>query len=124
MRDSLFCLKTLKMKKLTIELPDQLAEELKAYLKEHPEESIAELLDEALQRKLPPKNSSQLLSLAGIVTDAPEGAKEELDSPSEQTLKEKWEKWFSEVDQLEVHPSSLDYHQQLLNKYRQQGLEL
>ncbi|MFP4254920.1 MAG: hypothetical protein ACLFRN_10690 [Halothece sp.] len=112
------------MKKLTIELTDQLAEELKAYLKEHPEESIAELLDEALQRKLTPKDSSQLLSLAGIVTDAPEGAREELDSPSEQTLKEKWEKWFSEVDQLEVHPSSLDYHQQLLNKYRQQGLEL
>jgi len=47
-----------------------------------------------------------------------------LETPSEQTLKEKWEKWFSEVDQLEVHPSSLDYHQQLLNKYRQQGLEL
>ncbi len=47
-----------------------------------------------------------------------------LDISSEQTLKEKWEKWFSEVDQLEVHPSSLDYHQQLLNKYRQQGLEL
>ncbi|PNW58838.1 UNVERIFIED_CONTAM: hypothetical protein BEN50_05880 [Euhalothece sp. KZN 001] len=62
------------MKKLTIELPEQLAEELKAYLKEHPEESIAELLDEALQRKLPPKDSSQLLSLAGIVTDAPRGA--------------------------------------------------
>jgi hypothetical protein len=32
------------MKKLTIELPDQLAEELKAYLTEHPEESIAEQL--------------------------------------------------------------------------------
>jgi hypothetical protein len=47
-----------------------------------------------------------------------------LETPSEQTLKEKWEKWFSEVDQLEIHPSSLDYHQQLLNKYRQQGLEL
>jgi hypothetical protein len=46
-----------------------------------------------------------------------------LETPSEQTLKEKWEKWFSEVDQLEIHPSSLDYHQQLLNKYRQQGLE-
>lgn len=28
-----------------------------------------------------------------------------LETPSEQTLKEKWEKWFSEVDQLEIHPS-------------------
>ena len=26
-----------------------------------------------------------------------------LETPSEQTLKEKWEKWFS--DQLEIHPS-------------------
>jgi len=62
------------MKKLTIELPNQLAEELKAYLKEHPEKSIAELIDEALQSKLTPKDSSQLLTLACLVTDAPRGA--------------------------------------------------
>jgi len=32
------------------------------------------LLDEALQIKLTPKDSTKLLNLAGIVTDAPRGA--------------------------------------------------
>lgn len=62
------------MTKLTIEVPEQLAEQLNDYLKAHPEESIAELLDEALQIKLTPKDSTKLLNLAGIVTDAPRGA--------------------------------------------------
>lgn len=62
------------MTKLTIEVPEKLAEQLNDYLKAHPEESIAELLDEALQIKLTPKDSSKLLNLAGIVTDAPRGA--------------------------------------------------
>ena len=62
------------MTKLTIEIPEQLAEQLNNYLKAHPEESIAELLDEALQIKLTPKDSTKLLNLAGIVTDAPRGA--------------------------------------------------
>lgn len=45
---------------------------------------------------------------------------------SEARLKQKWEKWFSQVDQLEISPNSPqdDYQQHLLNKYRQQGLEL
>ncbi len=62
------------MTKFTIEIPEQLAEQLNNYLKAHPEESIAELLDEALQIKLTPKDSTKLLNLAGIVTDAPRGA--------------------------------------------------
>jgi len=62
------------MTKLTIEVPEQLAEQLNDYLKAHPEESIAELLDEALQIKLTPKDSTKLLNLAGIVTDAPRGS--------------------------------------------------
>ncbi|QDZ40885.1 hypothetical protein FRE64_13600 [Euhalothece natronophila Z-M001] len=62
------------MTKLTIEVPEKLAEQLNDYLKAHPEESIAELLDEALQIKLTPKDSSKLLNLAGIVTEAPRGA--------------------------------------------------
>ncbi|NBD14780.1 MAG: hypothetical protein GVY04_01135 [Cyanobacteria bacterium] len=47
-------------------------------------------------------------------------------TPSEATLKQKWEKWFYQVDQLEVSPNlpQDDYQQDLLNKYRQQGLEL
>ncbi|NBD18823.1 MAG: hypothetical protein GVY04_22630 [Cyanobacteria bacterium] len=62
------------MTKFTIEIPDQLAEQLENYLQTHPEESVAELLDEVLQMKLTPKDSKKLLTLAGIVTDAPRGA--------------------------------------------------
>lgn len=38
-----------------------------------------------------------------------------------------WAKWFEEVDRLEVvtnHQDKNEYQQLLLNKYRQQGLEL
>lgn len=38
-----------------------------------------------------------------------------------------WAKWFEEVNYLEVMPNDRDkseYQQLLLNKYRQQGLEL
>lgn len=62
------------MTQLKIEIPDQLAEQLKEYLQSHPDESIAKLLDEALRVKLAPKDSRKLLNLAGIVTDAPRGA--------------------------------------------------
>jgi len=46
--------------------------------------------------------------------------------PSQETFKAKWEKWFAEVDQLEVSPNSSpgEYEQHLVNKYRQQGLDL
>ena len=64
------------MTQLTIEIPDRLAEQLTRYLQENPEQSLAGLIDEALQIKLTPKDSSQLLALAGIVTDAPRGAAE------------------------------------------------
>jgi chemotaxis regulatin CheY-phosphate phosphatase CheZ len=45
---------------------------------------------------------------------------------SQETLKAKWEKWFTKVDQLEVSPnsSSEEYEQHLVNKYRQQGLDV
>lgn len=42
------------------------------------------------------------------------------------TIGERWEKWFAEVDRLEIsliEPIN-DYQKGLLNKYRQQGLEL
>lgn len=64
------------MTQLTIELPDQLAEQLNTYLQTHPEETIVGLIHEALKIKLLPKDSSKLLELAGIVTDAPRGAAE------------------------------------------------
>ncbi|MGB3291535.1 MAG: hypothetical protein WBB01_00925 [Phormidesmis sp.] len=64
------------MAQLTIELPDQLAEQLTAYLETYPIESLAALIQEALQVRLVPKDSSKLLTLAGIVTAAPRGAAE------------------------------------------------
>ncbi len=62
------------MTQFTIELPDRLAEELKAYLQANPRETLAGLIDEALQAKPIPKDTSKLLELAGIVTEAPLGA--------------------------------------------------
>lgn len=64
------------MTQLTIELPDQLAEQLTTYLETYPTETLAELIQEALQVRLVPKDGSKLLALAGIVTAAPRGAAE------------------------------------------------
>jgi hypothetical protein len=62
--------------KLTIEVPDSLGKRLNDYLKEHPEETLFSLVQEALEIKLIPKDISKLLELAGIVTVAPRGAAE------------------------------------------------
>ena len=64
------------MTELTIELPDTLAEQLDSYLQAHPDENLVGLIQEVLDRKLTPKDSSKLLALAGIVADAPRGAAE------------------------------------------------
>lgn len=61
---------------LTVDLPDSLAERLNAYLQEHPEETVLSLIQEALEVKLIPKDSSGLLALAGIVTEAPHNARD------------------------------------------------
>lgn len=47
------------------------------YLKEHPEETVLSLIQEALGVKLIPKDSSALLELAGIVTAAPRNARDQ-----------------------------------------------
>jgi hypothetical protein len=59
---------------ITVDLPEELAQRLNLYLQEHPEESLLGILKEALEIKLVPKDTSRLLELAGIVTDAPRGA--------------------------------------------------
>jgi hypothetical protein len=55
----------------TIDLPDDLAHRLDVYLQEHPEETFYGLIQEVLETKLIPKDTSKLLTLAGIVTEAP-----------------------------------------------------
>ncbi len=48
------------------------------------------------------------------------------DSQPDEALVGKWLQWFEAVDSLEVSPPEpvSNYQQLLLNKYRQQGLEL
>ncbi|WP_298909149.1 DUF2281 domain-containing protein [uncultured Nostoc sp.] len=48
------------------------------------------------------------------------------DSQLDETLVGKWSQWFEAVDSLDVSPPEPvnNYQQLLLNKYRQQGLEL
>ncbi|MBD2510872.1 DUF2281 domain-containing protein [Nostoc muscorum FACHB-395] len=48
------------------------------------------------------------------------------DTQPDEPLVEKWSQWFEAVDCLEVSPPEAvsNYQQLLLNKYRQQGLEL
>ncbi|MBW4631749.1 MAG: DUF2281 domain-containing protein [Iphinoe sp. HA4291-MV1] len=48
------------------------------------------------------------------------------DSQPHETLVKSWSQWFEVVEHLEVTPPepASNYQQLLLNKYRQQGLEL
>jgi hypothetical protein len=62
--------------KLTIDVPDRLGNSLNNYLKEHPEETLFDLVKEVLEIKLMSKDTSKLLELAGIVQDAPRGSSE------------------------------------------------
>lgn len=61
---------------LTVELPDVLAERLNHYLQEHPEATVLGLIQEALEVKLTPKDTSALLALAGVITEAPHSARD------------------------------------------------
>jgi metal-responsive CopG/Arc/MetJ family transcriptional regulator len=53
----------------TIYLPDDLAQKVEAYLKEHPQTSLSALVQEALEARLR-RNPAALLELAGIVGKA------------------------------------------------------
>jgi hypothetical protein len=65
--------------KRVIDLPDELAQSLDAYLQEHPEETFFSLVKEALETKLILKDTFKLLTLAGIVTEAPYNVDEHAD---------------------------------------------
>ena len=62
--------------KRTVYIPEELGESLSEYLKEHPEETLSSIMQEAIHRKLAQKNVSDFLALAGIVKDAPCNARE------------------------------------------------
>lgn len=59
------------MTELTIQLPDALAAQLDRYLQENPAETVADVLSHGLQNQWRPKDTSELLALAGIVTGEP-----------------------------------------------------
>lgn len=61
---------------LTIEIPEQLAEELNAYLGKNPEDNMTRIIKEALRVRTVAKDPAKFLELAGIVKDAPGGAGE------------------------------------------------
>lgn len=60
--------------KRTLYIPDELWTQLDQYLKDHPEQNPSSVVQAALAEKLRPKNASRLLSLAGIVENAPTDA--------------------------------------------------
>lgn len=57
--------------KRTVYIPNELAEAIDNYLKEHPEETLSSIMQEAIQKKLAPKTISKFLALAGLIQDAP-----------------------------------------------------
>lgn len=59
------------MTELTIQLPDALAAQLDQYLQKHPAETVLGVLSYGLQSRFKPKDTSELLALAGLVTDEP-----------------------------------------------------
>lgn len=68
----------------TIYLPDDLAQAVEAYFKEHPETSFSALVQEALRARLR-RNPAALLELAGVVEKAKGSARERAeDRPNRQ----------------------------------------
>lgn len=57
--------------KRTIHLPDELAQRMEEYLKEHPEETWSGLVQKGVSRVLRRKDLSRLKKLVGIFEEAP-----------------------------------------------------
>ncbi len=60
----------------TIYLPEDLAQRVEAYLREHPGVTLSALVREALEQKLSPRDPRAILELAGLVTQASTSARE------------------------------------------------
>lgn len=60
--------------KRTLYIPDELWENLRDYLKKHPQENVSSVVQVALKEKLRPRNGARLWELAGIVENAPPDA--------------------------------------------------
>ncbi len=67
------CSNKARMKR-TLDIPDELWEQLSDYLEQHPQENVSSVVQVALRDKLRPRNGERLLELAGIVESAPVSA--------------------------------------------------
>ena len=54
----------------TVYLPDDLAEQVEQYLKDHPQLTFSALVADALRERVAPPDLSAILELAGIVKKA------------------------------------------------------
>jgi antitoxin ParD1/3/4 len=66
-------------------------------------------------------------SLSGVQEITEEDIAAEIEAYRREDLKEKWAKWFQEVEEMEFPASEIsenDYENLLMDKYKQQGLIL
>jgi antitoxin ParD1/3/4 len=66
-------------------------------------------------------------SLPGVQDITEEEIAAEIEAYRREDLKEKWAKWFQEVEGMELTASEIsekDYENLLIDKYKQQGLSL
>lgn len=63
--------------KRTIYLSDELEVQVNQYLNDHPNETLSHIVQQALEVRFATKDVSKLLSLAGIVQEAPRNSSEQ-----------------------------------------------
>jgi antitoxin ParD1/3/4 len=100
--------------------------------------SVEDLLKDALLNLVDKQNRQNLSkkvkelfdktqSLPGVQDITEEEIAEEIEAYRREDLKEKWAKWFQEVEEMEFPASEIsekDYENLLMDKYKQQGLIL
>jgi antitoxin ParD1/3/4 len=100
--------------------------------------SVEDLLKDALLNLVDKQNRQNLSkkvkelfdktqSLPSVQNSTEEEIAEEIEAYRREDLKEKWAKWFQEVEEMEFPASEIsekDYENLLMDKYKQQGLIL
>jgi hypothetical protein len=66
--------------KRTIYLSDELEVQVNQYLNEHPRETLSHIIQQALEVRFATKDVSKLLSLEGIVQEAPRNSSEQAEN--------------------------------------------
>lgn len=74
-----------------------------------------------------PKGEYEVMLVWSPVNQSPANASEpSKDVVNEESIAERWKKWFDEVDQLPIKENDEEksFHQHLVEKYRKQGMNL